>query len=192
MLKLQKIRTIIGIVKVTLSNNNHKWPTCRRFWRCRKYKMMCRYGQRLNQVHNHHLTISIYQINRTDSARVFYQTTKFDKQQTSTFCLLSRHPHVCKATSYRRQVSTDGSVPSRRTSVKPSKTQSGPVPSQTSPKPDQSQAGQSQAELSNAYFLSFRPKWKQFYRYLTGNILIGVIWTGMLVELDTLTEHERH
>jgi len=35
-------------------------------------------------------TISIYQINRTDSARVFYQTTKFDKQQTSTFCLLSR------------------------------------------------------------------------------------------------------
>ena len=128
-LKLHKIRTIIGIVKVTLSNNNHKWPTCRRFWRCRKYKMMCRYGQRLNQVHNHHLTISIYQINRTDSARVFYQTTKFDKQQTSTFSLLSRHPHVCKATSYRRQVSTDGSVPSRRTSVKPSKTQSGPVQS---------------------------------------------------------------
>ena len=30
-LKLQKIRTIIGIVKVTLSNNNHKWPTCRAF-----------------------------------------------------------------------------------------------------------------------------------------------------------------
>ena len=46
------IGTIIGIVKVTLSNNNHKWPTFRRFWRCRKYKMMCRYGQRLNQVHN--------------------------------------------------------------------------------------------------------------------------------------------
>ena len=68
----------------------------------------------------------------------------------------------------------------------------GPVSSRARPNPDQSQAGQSQAEQSNAYFLSFRPKWKQFYRYITGNILIGVIWTGMLVELDTLTEHERH
>ena len=47
-------------------------------------------------------------------------------------------------------------------------------------------------EQSNAYFFSFRSKWKQFYRYITGNILIGGIWTGMFVELDTLTEHDRY
>lgn len=53
-------------------------------------------------------TISIYQINRTDSARVFYQTTKFDKQQTSTFCLLSRpYARLYNPKSYRRQGSSD-------------------------------------------------------------------------------------
>ena len=107
--------------------------------------MMCRYGQRLNQVHNHHLTISIYQINRTDSARVFYQTTKFDKQQTSTFSLLSRHPHVCKALFSTIPRPIEDRYP-RTDQSQADQSQAGPVQSRANPKQDQSQTHQSQAE----------------------------------------------
>ena len=44
------------------------------FWRCRKYKMMSVWSKMASSAQPS-LTIYIYQINRTDSARVLYQTT---------------------------------------------------------------------------------------------------------------------
>jgi len=154
----ETIGTIIGIVKVTLSNNNHKWPTFRRFWRCRKYKMMCRYGQRLNQVHNQKRQFLF-----TKSTELIRRVS-FTKQPS----LINNKPvhfvfyrDVCRIIQ-PHIVSTTGIHEPKL------------------------------VEQSNAYFFSFRSKWKQFYRYITGNILIGGIWTGMFVELDTLTEHDRY